>query len=153
MRYGLRYKFAPYTSWTNKLLATGDADAEIIEWNTWHDQFWGKCSCDECGGCGENYLGLELMVIREQLVKLYKPAEELISWFNTNQLNFDLTMRFEQYRYKQRYVYLIPRREIDLIGRKKRRVSDVGITGAFGHIIAYIWPDYIYSTLPPPFWG
>ena len=48
MRYGLRYKFAPYTSWANQLLATGNT--EIIEWNTWHDCYWGKCRCDKCGG-------------------------------------------------------------------------------------------------------
>jgi predicted NAD-dependent protein-ADP-ribosyltransferase YbiA (DUF1768 family) len=28
------------------LLATGDRD--LIEGNTWHDNFWGVCSCPKC---------------------------------------------------------------------------------------------------------
>ena len=39
------------------LLATGDA--ELIEGNWWHDQFWGVCN-----GVGQNQLGKILMAIR-----------------------------------------------------------------------------------------
>lgn len=50
----------------SQLLATGDA--ELIEGNTWHDQFWGDCRCDHHrvqGGL--NWLGSILMRIRSEL--------------------------------------------------------------------------------------
>lgn len=51
-----------------KLLATGDA--ELIEGNYWHDNFWGNCSCPKCVNIeGENNLGKILMQIREELKK------------------------------------------------------------------------------------
>ncbi len=43
-----------------KLLATGDA--KLIEGNWWHDTYWGVCE-----GVGENWLGLLLMEIREEI--------------------------------------------------------------------------------------
>lgn len=49
-----------------KLLATGDA--ELIEGNYWHDNFWGNCSCQKCVNIkGENNLGKILMQIREEI--------------------------------------------------------------------------------------
>ena len=42
------------------LLETGDC--ELIEGNTWGDQFWGVCK-----GVGENNLGKLLMKVREEL--------------------------------------------------------------------------------------
>ena len=42
------------------LLATGDA--QLVEGNTWGDQFWGRCQ-----GQGENRLGLILMRVRDEL--------------------------------------------------------------------------------------
>lgn len=48
-----------------KLMATGDA--ELIEGNTWHDNYWGDCSCERC--CkkqGRNKLGQTLMRIRNR---------------------------------------------------------------------------------------
>lgn len=62
MRYALEYKFAPGTSWAEKLLATGDE--EIVEWNNWNDTFWGKCLKTKEG---ENHLGIILMEIRNKL--------------------------------------------------------------------------------------
>ena len=49
----------------DKLLATGDAT--LIEGNTWHDNYWGSCSCNKCKGRGKNKLGELLMKIREEL--------------------------------------------------------------------------------------
>ena len=47
-----------------KLFDTGDA--ELIEGNSWHDNFWGECWCPECTEIpGENHLGQILMEIRE----------------------------------------------------------------------------------------
>ena len=48
-----------------KLLATGDAT--LIEGTTWHDNYWGVCSCAKCNGCGKNRLGELLMRLREEL--------------------------------------------------------------------------------------
>ena len=48
------------------LLATGDAYLE--EGNHWHDNRWGRCSCDKCRDKeGQNWLGKILMGIRDEL--------------------------------------------------------------------------------------
>lgn len=48
----------------DKLVDTGDA--ELIEGNTWHDNFWGDCKCDACQDIeGQNHLGKILMAIRD----------------------------------------------------------------------------------------
>jgi ribA/ribD-fused uncharacterized protein len=49
----------------SQLLATG-ADF-LIEWNTWHDIYWGLCSCARHHGTGRNHLGRLLMELRDQL--------------------------------------------------------------------------------------
>lgn len=41
------------------LIDTGDA--ELIEANTWHDTYWGVCTCPKHNGAGENMLGKILM--------------------------------------------------------------------------------------------
>lgn len=51
-----------------KLIATGDA--ELIEGNNWHDNYWGVCSCgtSRClNKTGKNMLGKTLMRIRSEL--------------------------------------------------------------------------------------
>lgn len=65
MEFALRHKFAPETSWANKLIATGDE--EIVEWNNWNDIFWGKSITTKKG---ENHLGIILMKIRTELKSL-----------------------------------------------------------------------------------
>ena len=46
------------------LVVTGDA--ELIEGNYWHDNFWGICSCSRCAETlGKNKLGEILMAIRD----------------------------------------------------------------------------------------
>ena len=42
-------------------------DEILIEGNTWHDRYWGKCYCDNCGGNGENLLGILLMRVRDEI--------------------------------------------------------------------------------------
>lgn len=64
MEWGVREKFSDINL-REQLLQTGDE--EIIEGNTWHDSFWGQCSCPKCGGKGENYLGKILMKIRNEI--------------------------------------------------------------------------------------
>ena len=40
----------------------------LTEGNTWHDNYWGNCVCQECSSIlGENHLGLILMQVREEL--------------------------------------------------------------------------------------
>lgn len=45
-----------------KLLSVDDAD--LVEENTWHDNFWGVCTCPRCTG-GENHLGRLLKKIKK----------------------------------------------------------------------------------------
>lgn len=66
MEMALRLKFARDTEQARLLLATGDE--AIVEWNTWHDNFWGSCTCWDCDTKKAlNMLGMLLMVIRQQL--------------------------------------------------------------------------------------
>lgn len=71
MMIGLRLKFQdPWMR--DHLIETGDR--EIIEGNTWHDQYWGDCNCKnrdgrhpKCLEVGTNRLGQFLMEIRKKL--------------------------------------------------------------------------------------
>ena len=67
MWHALVIKFEPGTELAAKLLATGDV--ELIETNTWHDNFWGQCICGTaCNDVtGKNMLGAMLMEIRDSL--------------------------------------------------------------------------------------
>jgi ribA/ribD-fused uncharacterized protein len=47
-----------------KLLATGNQ--QLVEGNTWHDNFWGVCQCGRCT-VGQNQLGKLLMEIRQEV--------------------------------------------------------------------------------------
>ena len=60
MRELVTAKFTHHPSLAHLLLSSGDAN--IIEGNTWGDQYWGVCQ-----GTGENHLGKILMDIRRQL--------------------------------------------------------------------------------------
>lgn len=65
----LRIKFSG-EPFRGRLLATGDA--ELVEGNWWHDQYWGVCNCGKDGTCakkggvGENSLGKLLMQVRDE---------------------------------------------------------------------------------------
>lgn len=63
MEFLLRQKFSiePLRSW----LAA--EQGEIVEWNHWHDSWWGECVCGECPVPGKNHLGKLLMKIRGEL--------------------------------------------------------------------------------------
>jgi len=46
-----------------QLLETGQR--QLVETNTWHDNFWGDCVCIECRNkIGHNHLGIILMNVR-----------------------------------------------------------------------------------------
>lgn len=66
MRDLIRQKFEGQPDLKNRLLATGAA--ELVEGNTWHDNFWGDCRCSKCAVLpGQNWLGRILMDLRQQL--------------------------------------------------------------------------------------
>ena len=65
MKYALKRKFDTYPDLKKQLLATDDAI--LIEGNTWHDNFWGDCSCQKCKNiAGKNNLGKLLMMLRAE---------------------------------------------------------------------------------------
>ena len=64
MLIALKYKFAKNTKWRAKLDST---EGDLVEWNNWHDNFWGNCICDKCEDVvGKNWLGKLLMQIRDK---------------------------------------------------------------------------------------
>ncbi|TXH15640.1 MAG: NADAR family protein [Hyphomicrobiaceae bacterium] len=67
MRRLLKQKFQPGTNLGDRLRAT--RNMILVEGNTWHDNFWGSCTCPRCGDKGENMLGKLLMERRAELRK------------------------------------------------------------------------------------
>lgn len=63
----LEKKFTHNRDLSRKLVST--SNMLLVEENTWHDNYWGVCSCLRCrrnGNLGLNHLGNLLMMIREQ---------------------------------------------------------------------------------------
>lgn len=50
-----------------KLQLLSTLRAELEETNYWHDTYWGRCTCLQHNGQGENYLGNLLMDLRGEL--------------------------------------------------------------------------------------
>jgi len=66
----VKLKFAQNPDLRKKLLATGTE--ELVEGNTWHDNYWGDCSCPECKNIkGRNQLGITLMRVRKEMTINY----------------------------------------------------------------------------------
>lgn len=66
MRDVVHTKFGSNPDLAGQLIATGDA--ELIEGNYWHDNFFGNCICPVCAKTpGQNWLGKILMDEREAL--------------------------------------------------------------------------------------
>lgn len=63
----VRSKFSRNPQARDQLIATGDA--ELVEGNAWHDNYWGRCRCKACAGVVEahNVLGRLLMAVRDEL--------------------------------------------------------------------------------------
>jgi ribA/ribD-fused uncharacterized protein len=62
----IRIKFTDHLNLREKLIQT--KDAELIEGNYWHDNFYGNCSCSKCFNIiGENHLGKILMKVRQEI--------------------------------------------------------------------------------------
>jgi len=66
----LQWKFRRGSMWGDILAST--YDVELVEWNNWHDNFWGWCVCHRCANnydiMPKNKLGKMLMQIREGLM-------------------------------------------------------------------------------------
>jgi len=64
MEQALKYKFNEGTTWHKRLT---ESVGDLIEWNYWHDNFWGNCYCPKCFSIqGENWLGIILMKLRDE---------------------------------------------------------------------------------------
>ena len=79
-KYSFMYAFV-YMKFTNnpnlkeKLVKTGNA--QLIEGNNWHDNYWGNCTCEKCKNIkGQNNLGNILMSIRD-IIKDEMVLEEM----------------------------------------------------------------------------
>lgn len=69
-------KFQGNSELRQALLETGDA--ELIEGNRWHDNFWGDCCCPKCSAIqGENRLGAILMNVRSKLRRVQEQTLSL----------------------------------------------------------------------------
>jgi ribA/ribD-fused uncharacterized protein len=66
----LRWKFQKGSKWGDILAST--YNVELIEWNNWHDNYWGWCVCHRCstkeGLMPQNKLGHLLMEQRMNLL-------------------------------------------------------------------------------------
>ena len=61
----LKMKFDQNPSLKEKLIDT--ENAVLVEGNSWHDNYWGECSCKKCEKIfGKNILGELLMQIRKE---------------------------------------------------------------------------------------
>ena len=75
MMMGLLHKFG-IPELKGKLLLTGYET--IVEGNTWHDNYWGDCSCIGCKFIkGQNKLGDMLMAIRE-FYRMFYPDRPIV---------------------------------------------------------------------------
>jgi len=68
MNIGVLNKFIQNIDIQNKLIDT--YPSFLIECNTWHDNYWGHCTCKKCASqCHYNILGNILMEVRKGFIK------------------------------------------------------------------------------------
>ncbi len=79
----VKQKFTEHLDLKLRLLLTGKA--ELIEGNTWRDQFWGQTK----DGVGENYLGKILMSVRDNIRAAEGTALQVFrNWLESKELGF-----------------------------------------------------------------
>jgi predicted NAD-dependent protein-ADP-ribosyltransferase YbiA (DUF1768 family) len=66
MKVAIRHKFKPGTKYYYALLASNPY--EIVEYNDWHDTYWGVCICGHCPK-SKNMLGKIIMEWRDIILK------------------------------------------------------------------------------------
>lgn len=75
MKWAVREKFKN-DKLAEMLLSTGDL--ELVEGNSWHDNYYGSCECDKCSNKGRNLLGKILMDVRSELRGDKKGLEDIL---------------------------------------------------------------------------
>lgn len=79
----IKQKFSDHLDLKLRLLLTGEK--ELIEGNTWRDQFWGQTK----DGIGENHLGKILMTVRANLrANEGSPLQVLTKFLENNNIGF-----------------------------------------------------------------
>lgn len=68
---------------------------ELIEGNSWHDNFYGQCSCDKCKDKGKNHLGKILMQVRDELRGQKRTGLEQILLDKNFTLNRDINKKLD----------------------------------------------------------
>lgn len=98
----VRAKFEQNQDLREKLLATGDA--QLIEGNYWHDNYWGQCSCQRCiNTIGFNQLGKTLMRVRAELGGAPYNEEWHVNYIGIQKEKRGLTGQFTIERKSVRY--------------------------------------------------
>ena len=81
MREIIEIKFLHNPELAEKLKNTGNA--ELIEGNNWHDNFWGDCGCNRCRSIpGQNTLGKLLIECRAALPSRKEYGKDLFRGFS-----------------------------------------------------------------------
>ena len=64
MEFALRYKFSSEI-WLKRLRSES---GPFVEWNYWHDNYWGHCTCRKCKGKEHlNHLGLIVSKLKKEV--------------------------------------------------------------------------------------
>jgi len=71
MAEALLFKFLANSNLVEQLLKT--PDAELLEENEWHDNYWGKCTCVKCKDkISGNRLGALLQITKDYFQRIHK---------------------------------------------------------------------------------
>ena len=97
MRAVLMAKFADPTL-KKKLVRT--IGIHLIEGNTWHDNYWGSCTCTKCGDKGQNVLGKLLREVR------HKYREEVMTYDRYEMTSADVQAKKQLMEYDSRLMRL-----------------------------------------------
>jgi hypothetical protein len=68
MKALIRQKIEDHPAIAFALVCT--ADEILVETNTWHDNYWGDCTCLRCFRIGENHLGQIWMDLRDEYAEI-----------------------------------------------------------------------------------
>lgn len=63
MLYALRYRFEDRSERERLMRSENE---ELVEWNMWHDNYWGVCKCGKCKD-GKNRLGELIKKVKAEI--------------------------------------------------------------------------------------
>jgi hypothetical protein len=66
MECAIRWRIQTDKGWVDQLI---HSEGKIVEWNYWHDIYWGKCCCKNHNYTGFNKLGELLMLLRTEILQ------------------------------------------------------------------------------------